>query len=169
MSKSNDDDFDLEEELENFEQQQQARRNETDEQTLERLKNEAMEEEAEDIAAMAPEELFFSRHGISALAEQEKQDKLDAELEELELEELAEQLKNEEKRKKRSEVASTTNRMRQSFARQAFDNRSNPRGDDKFGGVKKRTMRKKNRKGRKTIRKRQRKNRTRTMRKKSRK
>ena len=160
---SDTDEFDIDEELEKFEQQQQARRNETEEQTLERLENEAMEEKAEEIAAMAPEELFFSRHGISGLAEQEEQDKLDAELEKL-----AEQLENEERR---SEVASTTNRMRQSFAQKAFDNRSNPRDDDKFGGGKKRTMRKKNRKGRKTRTRtrRQRKNRTRTRRKKSRK
>ena len=40
--------------------------------------------------------------------------------------------------------ALTTNRMRQSFARKAFDNRSNPRDDDEFGGGKKRTIRKKN-------------------------
>ena len=62
--------------------------------------------------------------------------------------------------------ASTTNRQRQSFARQAFDNRDK-RGAyylDEFGG-KKRTIIKKNRKGIKGTR--QRKNRTRTMRKKS--
>ena len=157
-----DDDF-LEAELKNFEQQQEARKNETEEQTLERLENEAMEEKAEEIAAMAPEELFFSRHGISGLAEQEEQDKLDAELEKL--------AKEHKPIMRRSDIASTTNRMRQSFAQKAFDNRSNPRVDDEFGGGKKRTMRKKNRKGRKTRTRtrRQRKNRTRTMRKKSRK
>ena len=54
------------------------------------------------------------------------------------------------------------------FAEKAFKEMA--KDGDKYGGGKKRTIRKKNRKGtRTTIRKRQRKNRTRTMRKKSRK
>ena len=122
----------------------------------------AKEEEDAEIAEMSPEELFFSRHGLPASTEKAEQDKLEEELEEL-----AEEYKPI---MRRSDLASTTNRMRQSFAQKAFDNRSNPRDDDEFGGGKKRTIRKKNRKGtRTTVRKRQRKNRTRTMRKKSRK
>ena len=64
--------------------------------------------------------------------------------------------------------ASTTNRQRQSFARQAFDNRDKHGAYylDEFGG-KKRTIRKKNRKRTKRTRTRHRKNRTKTMRKKS--
>jgi hypothetical protein len=68
------------------------------------------------------------------------------------------------------EKRSGIEKNRQAFARQAFKETAND--DDEFGGGKKRTIRKKNRKGtrtRTTIRKRQRKNRTRTMRKKSRK
>lgn len=66
------------------------------------------------------------------------------------------------------EKRSGIEKNRQAFVRQAFKETAND--DDKFGGSKKRTIRKKNRKGtRTTIRKRQRKNRTRTMRKKSRK
>lgn len=52
-----DDDSYLEGELEKFEQQQEARRNETEEKYLERLGKEAMEEEAAKMAAMNPEEL----------------------------------------------------------------------------------------------------------------
>jgi len=66
------------------------------------------------------------------------------------------------------EKKSGVERNRQAFARQAFEEMA--KDGDKFGGGKKRTIRKKNRKGiRTTIRKRQRKNRTRTMRKKTRK
>ena len=66
------------------------------------------------------------------------------------------------------EKRSGIEKKRQAFVRQAFKETAND--DDKFGGGKKRTIRKKNRKGtRTTIRKRQRKNRTRTMRKKTRK
>jgi hypothetical protein len=66
------------------------------------------------------------------------------------------------------EKRSGIEKNRQAFVRQAFKETAND--DDKFGGGKKRTIRKKNRKGtRTTTRKRQRKNRTRTMRKKSRK
>jgi hypothetical protein len=146
-----DDDFDLEGEHENFEQQK-----ETDEEYMKRMEEEAMEEEAAKIAAMTKE----------ARAAYEAQKIHDAEQSKLK-EELTEEYKPI---LRRSELASTKNRQRQSFARQAFDNRSNPRHDDDFGGGKKRTIRKKNRKGtRTTIRKRQRKNRTRAMRKKSRK
>ena len=148
----------------------------------------AKEEEDAEIAEMSPEQLFFSRHGIPALTEKVEQDKLDEELEKL-----VEELKNEQieqirninasreadlahrskemrEEKNPSLKMSGIEKKRQAFARQAFDNRSNPRDDDEFGGGKKRTIRKKNRKGtRTTIRKRQRKNRTRTMRKKTRK
>ena len=109
-------------------------------------------EEAAEIAEMSPEELFFSRHGIPALADREEQDKLDAEQFKLE-EELQEQM-----RKEANDRRSGVQKNRQAFA------------GHKYGGGKKRTIRKKNRKGtRTTIRKRQRKNRTRTMRKKARK
>ena len=111
-------------------------------------------EEAAEIAEMSPEELFYSRHGILALADREEQDKLDAELEKLE-----EELK-EQRRKEANDRRSGVQKNRQAFA------------GHKYGGGKKRTIRKKNRKGtrtRTTIRKRQRKNRTRTMRKKTRK
>ena len=111
-------------------------------------------EEAAEIAEMSPEELFYSRHGILALADREEQDKLDAELEKL-----AEELK-EQRRKEANDRRSGVQKNRQAFA------------GHKYGGGKKRTIRKKNRKGtrtRTTIRKRQRKNRTRTMRKKARK
>jgi len=119
-------------------------------------------EEAAEIAEMSPEELFFSRHGIPALADREEQDKLDAEQFKLE-EELKEQM-----RKEANDRRSGVQKNRQAFARQAFDEMS--KHGDEFGGGKNRTIRKKNRKGtRTTIRKRQRKNRTRTMRKKSRK
>ena len=96
----------------------------------------AKEEEDAEIAEMSPEELFFSRHGLPASTEKAEQDKLEEELEEL-----AEEYKPI---MRRSDLASTTNRMRQSFAQKAFDNRSNPRDDDEFGGGKKRTIRKKN-------------------------
>lgn len=152
----------------------------------------AEEDKKAEIAAMSPEELFYSRHGIPALAAKAEQDKLDEEQFELE-EQLREELKKEQieqirninasreadlahrKKEMEEEIKPSLKRSgieknRQSFARQAFDNRSNPRHDDEFGGGKKRTIRKKNRKGtRTTIRKRQRKNRTRTMRKKARK
>jgi hypothetical protein len=121
-------------------------------------------EEAAEIAEMSPEELFYSRHGILALADREEQDKLDEELEKL-----AEELK-EQRRKEANDRRSGVQKNRQAFARQAFKETAND--DDEFGGGKKRTIRKKNRKGtrtRTTIRKRQRKNRTRTMRKKARK
>jgi hypothetical protein len=109
-------------------------------------------EEAAEIAEMSPEELFYSRHGILALADREEQDKLDAEQFKLE-EELKEQM-----RKEANDRRSGVQKNRQAFA------------GHKYGGGKKRTIRKKNRKGtRTTIRKRQRKNRTRIMRKKSRK
>lgn len=115
-------------------------------------------EEAARVAAMTEEER----------AAYEAQKIRDAEQSKLE-EEFEELVKEYKPIMRRNELASTTNRQRQSFARQAFDNRSNPRHDDEFGGSKKRTIRKKNRKGtRTTIRKRQRKNRTRTMRKKAR-
>jgi hypothetical protein len=145
-------------------------------------------EEAAEIAEMSPEQLFFSRHGIPALTEKVEQDKLDEELEKL-----AEELKNEQieqirnidasrksdlahrikemrEKKNPSLKKSGIEKNRQAFARQAFKETAND--DDEFGGGKKRTIRKKNRKGtrtRTTIRKRQRKNRTRTMRKKARK
>ena len=155
---------------------------------LQQLLDAARIEEDAEIAEMSPEQLFFSRHGIPALTEKVEQDKLDEELEKL-----AEELKNEQieqirninasreadlahrskemrEEKNPSLKRSGIEKNRQAFARQAFDNRSNPRDDDEFGGGKKRTIRKKNRKGtRTTIRKRQRKNRTRTMRKKTRK
>ena len=113
--------------------------------------------EAARVAAMSPEER----------ATYEAKKKLEEEQRKIEeeLEELAEEYKPI---LRRSDLASTTNRMRQSFARQAFDEMRKP--GDEFGGGKKRTIRKKNRKGtRTTIRKKQRKNRTSTMRKKSRK
>ena len=154
-------------------------------------------EEAAEIAEMSPEQLFFSRHGIPALADREEQDKLDAELEKL-----AEELKNEQieqirninasrkadlahrikemkEEKNPSLKRSGAQKNRQAFARGAFDEMTKGKdgydfkgkaGYDVFDGGKKRTIRKKNRKGtRTTIRKRQRKNRTRTMRKKTRK
>ena len=108
----------------------------------------AKEEEAAEIAEMSPEELFFSRHGLPASTEKAEQDKLE--------EELAEH--KEQMRKEANDRRSGVQKNRQAFA------------GHKYGGGKKRTIRKKNRKGiRTTIRKRQRKNRTRTMRKKARK
>ena len=155
-----DDDSYLEGEPENFEQQQ-----ETEEEYLQRLGKEAMEEEAKRVAAMTKEER----------AAYEAQKIRDAEQSKLE-EELEEEYKPI---MRRSDLASTTNRQRQSFARGAFDEMTKGKdgydfkgktGWDVFDGGKKRTIRKKNRKGtRTTIRKRQRKNRTRTMRKKARK
>lgn len=150
----------------------------------------AEEDKKAEIAAMSPEELFYSRHGIPALAAKAEQDKLDEEQFELE-EQLREELKKEQieqirninasreadlahrKKEMEEEIKPSLKRSgieknRQSFARQAFKETAND--DDEFGGGKKRTIRKKNRKGtRTTIRKRQRKNRTRTMRKKARK
>ena len=122
----------------------------------------AKEEEDAEIAEMSPEQLFFSRHGIPALTEKVEQDKLDEELEKL-----VEELKNEQieqirninasreadlahrskemrEEKNPSLKMSGIEKKRQAFARQAFDNRSNPRDDDEFGGGKKRTIRKKN-------------------------
>ena len=122
----------------------------------------AQQEEDAEIAEMSPEQLFFSRHGIPALTEKVEQDKLDEELEKL-----VEELKNEQieqirninasreadlahrskemrEEKNPSLKMSGIEKKRQAFARQAFDNRSNPRDDDEFGGGKKRTIRKKN-------------------------
>jgi hypothetical protein len=130
---------------------------------LQELLDAAQEEEDARVAAMTKEERADYEEQKKLDEEQKKLDEAQRQLEE----ELVEEYKPI---MRRSDLASTTNRQRQSFARQAFDNRSNPRDDDEFGGGKKRTIRKKNRKGtRTTIRKRQRKNRTRTMRKKARK
>ncbi len=120
-------------------------------------------EEAARVAAMTEEER-------AAYEEQKKLDEAQRQLEE----ELAEQL-----RKDAYDKRSGAQKNRQAFARGAYDEMTKGKngydykgkaGWDVFDGGKKRTIRKKNRKGTRTIiRKRQRKNRTRTMRKKARK
>jgi hypothetical protein len=155
-----------EEELEEMlaaagEEEESRDSNSMDSDDLQRELDAAKEEKDAEIAEMSPEELFFSRHGLPASTEKAEQDKFEEELEEL-----AEEYKPI---LRRSDLASTTNRMRQSFSRQAFDEMTKGKDGYTWGG-KKRTIRKKNRKGtRTTIRKKQRKNRTRTMRKKMRK
>lgn len=133
-----DDNSYLEGEVEKIEQQEA--RNETDEEYMKRVEKEAMEEEAEKMAAMNPEELE------KYIADK----KLDADSRQLQ-EQLERDMRKIDKR-------SGIEKNRQAFA------------GHKYGG-KKRTMKKKNRKGTRTTTRtrRQRKNRTRAMRKKSRK
>lgn len=156
-----DDDFDLEGELENFEQQK-----ETDDKYMKRMEEEAMEEEAAKMAAMNPEELekYAADKKLDADSRQ-----LQEQLERDAIDDLNDMRKTDKilgPREKRSGVE----KNRQAFAGpQVFAGQQVFPGD-KYGG-KKRTMRKKNRKGTRTTTRtrRQRKNRTRAMRKKARK